>query len=139
VEKACDIARYTAEDDCSGLADPEELAREIPDLDLDHPWDLTPEEAVDTARACEAAGRVVDARITNSEGASVGSHRGVRVYGNSHGFLAGYPSTSHSVSCALLAQTGGTCSVTGTTRRAMRAIWSPRSSAARRAYAPWRG
>jgi PmbA protein len=48
----------------------------------------------------------VDTRITNSEGASVGSHRGVRVYGNSHGFLAGYPSSSHSVSCVLLAQTG---------------------------------
>jgi PmbA protein len=106
VEKACDIARYTAEDDCAGLADPEELAREIPDLDLDHPWALSPEDAVETARACEAAGRSVDTRITNSEGASVGSHRGVRVYGNSHGFLAGYPSTSHSVSCVLLAQTG---------------------------------
>jgi PmbA protein len=106
VEKACDIARYTAEDECSGLADPDELARDIPDLDLDHPWDLPPEEAVETARACEAAGRAVDARITNSEGASVGSHRGVRVYGNSHGFLAGYPSTSHSVSCVLLAQVG---------------------------------
>jgi PmbA protein len=106
VEKACDIARYTAADDCAGLADESELARDIPDLDLDHPWDLSPEDAVETARACEAAGRVVDARITNSEGASVGSHRGVRVYGNSHGFLAGYPSTSHSVSCVLLAQTG---------------------------------
>jgi PmbA protein len=106
VEKACDIARYTAEDECSGLADPEELARDIPDLDLDHPWDLPPEQAVETARACEAAGRVVDARITNSEGASVSSHRGVRVYGNSHGFLEGFPSTSHSVSCVLLAQTG---------------------------------
>ena len=106
VEKACDIARYTAEDDCAGLADPEELARDIPDLDLDHPWNMTPEDAVETARACEAAGREVDARISNSEGASVGSHRGVRVYGNSHGFLAGYPSTSHSVSCVLLAQSG---------------------------------
>jgi PmbA protein len=106
VEKACDIARYTAEDDCSGLADPHELAHEIPDLDLDHPWEMTPEEAVETARMCEAAGRDVDTRITNSEGASVGSHRGVRVYGNSLGFLAGYPSTSHSVSCVLLAQTG---------------------------------
>jgi PmbA protein len=49
---------------------------------------------------------VVDTRISNSEGATVGSHRGVRVYGNSHGFLAGYPSTSHSVSCVLLAQAG---------------------------------
>jgi PmbA protein len=106
VEKACDIARYTAEDDCSGLADPEELARDIPDLDLDHPWDLPPEQAVETARECEAAGRVVDPRITNSEGASVSSHRGVRVYGNSHGFLEGYPSSSHSVSCVLLAQVG---------------------------------
>jgi PmbA protein len=106
VEKACDIARYTAADDCAGLADEGELARDIPDLDLDHPWDLPPEDAVETARACEAAGRVVDTRITNSEGATVGSHRGVRVYGNSHGFLAGYPSTSHSVSCVLLAQTG---------------------------------
>ncbi len=106
VEKACDIARYTAEDDCAGLADPDELARDIPDLDLDHPWDLSPEQAVEMARACEAAGRVVDTRITNSEGASVGSHRGVRVYGNSHGFLEGFPSTSHSVSCVLLAQTG---------------------------------
>jgi len=106
VEKACDIARYTAEDDCAGLADPDELARDIPDLDLDHPWDLAPEQAVELARACEAAGRSVDTRITNSEGATVGSHRGVRVYGNSHGFLQGYPSTSHSVSCVLLAQTG---------------------------------
>jgi len=106
VSKACDIARYTAEDESAGLADPEELARDIPDLDLDHPWEISPEEAVECARACEAAGRVVDTRITNSEGATVGSHRGVRVYGNSHGFLAGYPSTSHSVSCVLLAQAG---------------------------------
>jgi PmbA protein len=106
VEKACDIARYTAEDECAGLADPEELARDIPDLDLDHPWELPPEQAVETARACEAAGRAVDTRITNSEGASVGSHRGVRVYGNSHGFLEGFASTSHSVSCVLLAQAG---------------------------------
>ena len=104
VEKACDIARYTAEDDCSGLADPEELARNIPNLDLDHPWDISPEQAVECARISEAAGRAVDSRITNSEGATVGSHRGVRVYGNSLGFLGGFPSTSHSISCVLLAQ-----------------------------------
>src|SRR6185369_8730175 len=58
------------------------------------------------ARACEAAGLAVDARLANSEGASVSTHRGVRVYGNSHGFLGGYPTSSHSVSCVLLAQDG---------------------------------
>jgi len=106
VEKASTIARYTAEDPAAGLADPDELARDIPDLDLDHPWALAPEEAVELARACEAAGLAVDKRITNSEGASVNSQRDVRVYGNSHGFLAGYASTSHSLSCVLLAQQG---------------------------------
>ncbi len=104
VAKACAIARYTAEDVASGLADPEDLARDIPDLDLHHPWSLEPDEAVALARACEAAGLGVDARVTNSEGASVSSQRGVRVYGNSHGFLAGYASTSHTVTCVLLAR-----------------------------------
>jgi PmbA protein len=106
VEKACTIARFTTEDPCAGLADPEELAKDIPDLELDHPWDITPEQAVEMARACEASGLAVDARITNSEGATVGSHRYVKVYGNSHGFLAGYASSSHSLSCVLLAHEG---------------------------------
>ncbi|MET0292891.1 MAG: metalloprotease PmbA [Steroidobacteraceae bacterium] len=106
VAKACAIARYTAKDECAGLADREDLARDIPDLSLAHPWDVTPERAIELARECEAAGTAVDKRLTNSEGASVSSHRGVRVYGNSHGFLAGYPSTSHSISCVLIAQEG---------------------------------
>ena len=106
VEKACAIARFTAEDEASGLADPEDLAREVPDLDLYHPWALEPDDAVALARACEAEGLAVDARVTNSEGASVSSQRGVRVYGNSHGFLGGYASSSHTVTCVLLAQAG---------------------------------
>lgn len=106
VEKACTIARYTAEDEYAGLADPEMLARDIPDLDLDHPWAIEPDEAVQLARRCEAAGLAVDSRLTNSEGATVASSRSVVVYGNSHGFLAGYSSTSHTVSCVLLAQQG---------------------------------
>jgi PmbA protein len=106
VAKACAIARYTASDACAGLAEPEDMAREFPDLDVDHPWSIEPEQAVELARACEAAGLAVDARIANSEGASLATHRGVRVFGNTHGFLAGFPSTSHSLSCALLAQSG---------------------------------
>jgi PmbA protein len=106
VGKACAIARYTAEDSYAGLIEPGELARDIPDLDLDHPWELVPERAIELARECEAAGLAVDARLSNSEGAAVNSQRHASVYGNSHGFLAGYSSTSHSVSAALIAQQG---------------------------------
>jgi PmbA protein len=106
VAKACSIASFTARDEFAGIADATDMAREIPDLDLYHPWELTPEAAIAMATACEAAGMAVDRRLTNSEGASVSTHRGVRVYGNSHGFLEGFPSTSHSISCVLLAQDG---------------------------------
>jgi PmbA protein len=106
VAKACAIARYTAEDPYAGLVEPEALAREIPDLDLDHPWELSPEAAIELARSCEAQGLAVDARVSNSEGAGVSSQRHSGVYGNSLGFLAGYSSTSHSVSCTLIAQQG---------------------------------
>lgn len=104
VEKACAIARYTAEDPYAGLVEAEYLAREIPDLDLDHPWGLAAEDAIALARRCEQAGRAVDPRIANSEGASVNSQRHTGVYGNSLGFLAGFSGTSHSVSCSLIAQ-----------------------------------
>lgn len=106
VEKACAIARYTAEDPYAGLIEPDALARDIPDLDLNHPWALTPEQAIDIAQRCEAAGREVDSRITNSEGSSLSTNRHTGVYGNSLGFLAGVSSTSHSVSCSLIAQEG---------------------------------
>ena len=106
VAKACAIARYTAEDPYAGLVEPEALAREIPDLDLDHPWAVTPEMAIELARSCEGEGLAVDPRIGNSEGAGVSSQRHTGVYGNSLGFLAGYSATSHSLSCTLIAQVG---------------------------------
>ncbi|MEZ5500364.1 MAG: metalloprotease PmbA [Steroidobacteraceae bacterium] len=105
VDKACTMARYTGEDFAAGLADPVEMARELPDLRLYHHWDLSPDEAIVLARDCESAGREV-AGIANSEGAAVTSHDGVRVYGNTHGFIGGYPSSSHSLSCSLLAGQG---------------------------------
>jgi PmbA protein len=106
VDKACTIARYTAEDTCAGLPDREAMAVDPPDLDLDHPWDIEPDQAVALARDCEAAGLQADARITNTEGGSLSSHRGLRVYANTHGFSGGYASTSHSLSCALIAGKG---------------------------------
>ena len=106
VAKACSIARYTAEDPCAGLADADCLATRVPDLDLSHPWDLSPERACELALECEAAAMSVDRRVSNSEGAGVSTHRGLRAYGNSHGFLAAYPGTVHSMSCAVLGVEG---------------------------------
>ncbi|MDP2241156.1 MAG: metalloprotease PmbA [Burkholderiales bacterium] len=106
VDAALSIARFTAADDCSGLADADQLAREFPDFDLWHPWDLPVERAIELARACEAAGFAVDSRIANSEGATVSTQEAHFVYANSLGFLAGYPSSRHSVSCSLIAGQG---------------------------------
>ncbi len=106
VAKACSIARFTAEDACSGLADAALMASAPANLDLAHPWNVTADQAIEIARSSEAAALAYDPRINNSEGASVSSHQGLHVYGNTHGFVGGYPTTSHSVSCVVLAGTG---------------------------------
>ncbi len=106
VAKACSIARFTAEDACSGLADAARMARAPLDLDLSHPWNVTADQAIEIAKSCEAAALQFDARINNSEGASLGTHQGLHVYGNTNGFVGGYPTTSHSLSCVVLAGTG---------------------------------
>jgi PmbA protein len=107
IAKALSIASFTADDEYAGLPDADLMAGRLPDLDLSHPWDLEAPQAVELARRCEAAGLASDPRIRNSEGASVSTHRKMRVFGNSHGFVGGYPSTSHSVSCVVVGQDGG--------------------------------
>ncbi len=104
VNAACNIARYTASDDFCGLADPALMASDIPSLDLHHPWALTVDEALELAQRTEAAGLAVDARINNSEGATVSTYEGMFVYANTHGFCAGYPSSRHSLSCSVIAE-----------------------------------
>jgi PmbA protein len=106
VAKAISIAGFTAEDPCAGLPEAQSLARDIPDLDLSHPWEITPEEARDTAIACEAVALGADPKITNSEGATLSTHRGLRVFANSLGFMGGFASTVHNLSCVVLAQDG---------------------------------
>ena len=106
VAKACSIARFTAEDACAGLADAALMARSPPNLDLAHPWNISADRAIEIAKSCEAAALAFDPRINNSEGASVSTHQGLHVYGNTHGFVGGYPTTSHTLSCVVLAGTG---------------------------------
>ncbi len=106
VAAACNIARYTAKDEFCGLADAALMAKNIPDLDLHHPWDIKVDDAIALAKVCEAEARGVDARITNSEGASVSTYEGMFAYANSHGFNGGYASSRHSLSCSVIADDG---------------------------------
>lgn len=107
VKAACDIARYTEDDPFSGLPDKNTIATEIADLDLYHPWELTTDEAVALATECEDVARAEDKRIINSEGGSVSSHTGIRVYGNTQGFLDGYNTSRHSMSATMIAEQEG--------------------------------
>jgi PmbA protein len=105
VEAACNIAKYTAKDAFCGLADANLMATEMPDLDLYHPWNISVDEAIEIAKCCEAAAMEVDKkRITNSEGANVSNSEGAFAYANSHGFVGGYASTRHSISCSVIAE-----------------------------------
>jgi len=111
VDQACAVARFTEDDEASGLADADLMARpgadgRFPEFDTWHPWALDADAAVDLALACEAAGRDGDARIGNSDGASVSTSRGLSVYANSHGFVGVERGSHHSIGCALIAGEG---------------------------------
>ena len=103
VKAAIDIARYTAEDDCAGLADASLMAQHIGDLDRYHEWDLSTQAAVELAKQCEQAALNEDEHIENSEGAAVQTGHYQYVYGNTHGFAAHQQGTRHSISCSVVA------------------------------------
>lgn len=104
VAAACRIARHAAEDPCAGLPDTGLLATEFPDLDLYYPWAIEPEAAIELAVSCENAARNHHADISNSEGASLNTFEGLRVMGNSLGFLHGYASSRHSLSVSVIGE-----------------------------------
>jgi PmbA protein len=106
VAAAVRIARHAAEDPCAGLPDADLLATEFPELDLYYPWAIEPEAAIDLAVACENAARNHHADISNSEGASLNTFEGLRVMGNSLGFLHGYASSRHSLSVSVIGERG---------------------------------
>ena len=106
VEKAIDIAKFTSDDPFNGIADKELLEFAPQDLDLYHPWEVSPEQGVEFCHQAEQAALNADERIVNSDGASFSSHQGLRVYGNSHGMIAGYPRTRHSISTMVIGKDG---------------------------------
>ncbi len=107
LEAALRIAEYTEEDPFSGLANVEDMVRVIPDLNLYHPENVTPEQAIAWAKECEDIARAEDPRIVNSEGATFSTHNHWRVYGNTHGFIGAYPSTRYSLTCGVVGESNG--------------------------------
>ena len=107
VAAALSIARHAAEDPAAGLPEADWLAQDMIDLDLHHPWSITPEQAADWALRAEAAALAVHPDIRNSEGAQLNTFEGYRILGNSHGFLHGYASSRHSLSVSVIGERQG--------------------------------
>jgi len=107
VEAAFHIAQHTAEDDCAGLPEYDLLEKNPLNLDLFHPWEIEAIDAIEIARAAEAAAFAVSPQIQNSDGASVSTHQGHFILASSQGFLGGYPYSRHFISCAPIASSTG--------------------------------
>ena len=106
VDAALSIARFTAEDDCAGLPEAKLLATRGLDLDLFHPWNISVEAAIDIARRCEQAAFDVSPMVKNSEGASVSAQQSHFVSANSLGFMGGFATSRHYVSCSVIVGEG---------------------------------
>lgn len=105
VDAALNIARFTAEDPCAGLAEQELLAFDYADPDLYHPWPIAVEEAIEQARQCEQ-GALDNPAITNSEGASLSTQEAHFISANSAGFMGGFPTSRHCLSASVIAGQG---------------------------------
>ena len=106
VAAACDIAKVSAADPCFGLADRSLVNNDYPDLDLCHPWLISPPEAIERAKACEHHAMAVDKRITNSDGVSVSTYSFCNGYADSFGREGFVNSSRHSISCSVIAKEG---------------------------------
>jgi PmbA protein len=105
VERALAMAKVVPEDPFCGLADPSEIAREWPALDMLDPEEPSAETLIARAAACEDAAMAVKG-VTNSEGAEASWSRTTVALAATNGFAGAYAGSGHSVSAAVLAGTG---------------------------------
>lgn len=104
VAAALNIARFTAQDDCAGLADPALLATEFGDIEAFFPWVLSTDEAIAIGKRTENAALKTDKQISNSEGAGVQNDHYQYIYANSNDFCAYQKGSRHSISCSVVAE-----------------------------------
>ena len=127
IEAALEISRYTAVDSCAGLADKDLMAWNAPDLELLYPVALDPQYGIELARRCELHALSLDKRIKQSDSGSFSSHHGIKVYGNTHGFVKGYAASRHSLSCVLIGELDGDMQrdYSYSTARELSDLWMP--------------
>ena len=104
VQAAIRIAQYASRDEYAGLIEPILMATKVPDLDLYHPWPISPKAATDLAIECEQAAFACDKRISNSDGSVVSTYSGINLYGNTNGFIDGWNWSSHTIDCTVIAE-----------------------------------
>ena len=103
VSDTCSLAKAVVEDETSGLPAADQMAIDIPDMDLKDSRQLTVDEEIDLAKRVEQAAFSTDSRITNSEGAECSAGYGSILLANSHGFVGSYMSSSYSLSVSPIA------------------------------------
>ena len=105
VERALAMARSVPEDKYCGLAEPDQLAKDHPDLDICDPEEPSPETLIARASACEDAARAV-AGVTNSEGAEASWSLSRVSLAASNGFSGSYAASRHAIGVSVLAGKG---------------------------------
>ncbi len=105
VERAVAMAKVAPEDPYCGLADPAQLAKSIPDLELDDGSEPSADALIERARAVEEAALAVEG-VTNSGGAGASFGRAAITLVTSDGFAGHYGGTNHSFSCSVIAGEG---------------------------------
>ena len=104
-ERAVAMAQVAPEDPYAGLADPDRLATNFPELDLLDASIPSAAELTEAARATEDAARAVPG-ITNSGGATAGWSLGGMVLATSTGFTGAYLSSRFSLGVSAIAGSG---------------------------------
>lgn len=106
---ALELAEVTTEDPFAGLPEASELGSIDRDLEL-YQADveaLATGDKIAMAKQAEGAAFATDSRITNSEGASFGTHLGMRAFANSRGFSGQYRTSYCSLSAVPVARQNG--------------------------------
>jgi len=105
VDRALDMARTVPDDPWGGLADPDQLATEIPELDMVDAEEPASGVLIDMARSCEDAARAVPG-ITNSDGAEASWSHSHITLAATNGFAGSYARTDCGVGVSVIAGEG---------------------------------